>query len=248
MFTTYPAIDLLHGRVVRLKQGRAEDAIVYSDDPAATARHWEREGAAWLHVVNLDGAFGEAENQNASALRAILAAVKIPVQFGGGLRDLTAIQRAFEFGVARVIMGTAALEKTEIVAEALETYGAEKIAVAIDARGGSVMTRGWQQPSVVDMFEFGRQMSALGITRAIVTDIARDGMLSGLDASAMADFARAAKLRVIASGGIASLDDIRNLHRARAFGVEGAVVGQALYQGAFTLREAMQEPHAFASN
>jgi phosphoribosylformimino-5-aminoimidazole carboxamide ribotide isomerase len=239
MFTIYPAIDLRGGRVVRLKQGRAENEIVYSDDPAHRARQWEQEGAQWLHVVNLDSAFGEPSEQNADALQNILAAVKIPVQFGGGLRDVDAMKRALDLGVRRVIVGTVAIEHPEMAQQAVQEFGADRVAVAIDAREGIVAARGWVQGSGMDALEFGKQMRALGITRAMVTDIARDGMLQGIDAHAMADFARATDLRVIASGGVASLDDVRNLLRVEACGVEGVIVGQALYVNAFTLRDAL---------
>ena len=240
MFAIFPAIDLRGGRVVRLKQGRAENEIVYGDDAAEMARRWEGEGAAWLHVVNLDGAFGDADNLNADALKKILDAVKIPVQFGGGLRDVDAMKRALDLGVARVIVGTVAIEKPELVSEALREFGAEKIVIAIDARDGVVSTRGWLNGSGMGAKEFGKKMRALGAVRAIVTDIARDGMLSGIDAGAMADFVRATDLRVIASGGVASLDDVRNLLQVQAIGIDGVIVGQALYAGAFTLRQAVE--------
>ncbi len=240
MFTIYPAIDLRGGRVVRLIQGRAENEIVYGADPSEMARRWEGEGGAWLHVVNLDGAFGDADNLNADALKNILAAVEIPVQFGGGLRDLGAMRRALDLGVARVIVGTVAIETPESVADAVHEFGTEKIVIAVDARDGVVATRGWVEGSGMDAREFGKKMRAFGAGRAIVTDIARDGMLSGIDAAAMADFARATDLQVIASGGVASLEDVRSLLRVEAIGVEGVIVGQALYQGAFSLRGAIQ--------
>lgn len=239
MFTIYPAIDLRHGRVVRLKQGRAENEIVYSDEPSETARRWESEGAAWLHIVNLDGAFDKADNQNAEALDKILATVEIPVQFGGGLRDMDAMRRAFELGVQRVILGTVALEKPDVVSAAISEFGAEKVAIAIDAREGMVASHGWVGTAHVEAKEFGKQMRNLGAVRAIVTDIARDGMLSGIDAGAMAEFARETDLQVIASGGVASLDDVRNLLNVAPIGVEGVIVGQALYSHAFTMRDAL---------
>lgn len=240
MFTIYPAIDLRGGRVVRLKQGRVEDEIVFGDDPAEMARRWEDEGAAWLHVVNLDGAFGSADTWNVDALKKILGAVKISVQFGGGLRDLEAMRRAFNLGVARVIIGTVAIEQPHIVADAVREFGAEKIVIAIDAREEKVATRGWVAGSRIDAKEFGKKMRALGAERAIVTDIARDGMLSGIDAGAMAEFVRVTDLSVIASGGVASLKDIRNLLHVEPIGVEGVIVGQALYRGEFALREALE--------
>lgn len=240
MFTIYPAIDLRGGRVVRLKQGRAENETVYSDDPAKTASRWQEQGARWLHVVNLDGAFGNADNLNAEALKRILDAVTIPVQFGGGLRNMEAIRSAFELGAARVILGTAAMEQPEIVADAVGEFGTERIALAIDARDGVVATRGWVEGSGMDAMEFGKKMRAEGMVRAIVTDIARDGMLNGIDAGAMAEFARATGLRVIASGGVATLEDVRRLAQVASEGVEGVVIGQALYGNVFTLGEVLE--------
>lgn len=240
MFTIYPAIDLRGGRVVRLKQGRAENETVYSDEPARIANGWAQQGAEWLHVINLDGAFGASSALNMNALENILAAVDIPVQFGGGLRDLETMRRAFALGVARVIVGTAAIEHPEIVARAVQEFGADRVALAIDARDGIVATRGWVQGSGIEATEFGKRMRASGITRAIVTDIARDGMLHGIDANAMADYVGATDLRVIASGGVSSIEDVQDLLRVQAVGIEGVIVGQALYTGAFSLSAALE--------
>jgi len=240
LFTIFPAIDLRGGRVVRLTQGRAESEIVYSDNPAEIARRWEREGAAWLHIVNLDGAFGARDALNTRALENILAAIKIPAQFGGGLRDIEALRRAFDLGVSRVIIGTLALEQPTLAQKAVDEFGAARVALAIDARDGLVKTRGWTHGSAADARVFGKQMRALGLTHAIVTDIARDGMLEGIDANAMADFARATALRVIASGGVASLGDLTNLRRGEPLGITGVIIGQALYKNAFTLADALR--------
>ncbi|HZQ10169.1 MAG TPA: 1-(5-phosphoribosyl)-5-[(5-phosphoribosylamino)methylideneamino]imidazole-4-carboxamide isomerase [Anaerolineae bacterium] len=241
MFTIYPAIDLRGGHVVRLKQGRVENEIVFSDDPAQTARHWEREGATWLHIVDLDRAFGDVNSENRDVLQAIRAAVKIPIQLGGGLRDLETMRRALELGVSRLIIGTLAIEKPQVVADALREFGAERIIVAIDTRDGMVATRGWVAQSNVQAQTFGKAMRALGMRRAMVTDIARDGTLQGVDVDAMTRFAEQTSLRVIASGGVASLDDVRNLRRAEPSGIEGVIIGQALYTGAFSLSDAMSE-------
>lgn len=235
----YPALDLRGGRVVRLKQGRPENESVYFNDPVEAARHWQAEGATWLHVVDLDGAFGKENHPNVSALARILAAIRIPIQFGGGLRSLEQIRQAFELGVQRVVIGTLAIEQPQLVATAVRQFGIERIAVAIDLRDGRVARRGWQETSDIAPSEFAERIRALGVQRVVVTDIARDGMLSGIDAAAMARFARETGLRVIASGGVASLDDLRALRAGVAEGVEGVIVGQALYTGAFTLREAM---------
>ncbi|MCX7841382.1 MAG: HisA/HisF-related TIM barrel protein, partial [Anaerolineae bacterium] len=195
----FPAIDLRHGRVVRLQQGRADALIEYSDDPAQVAARWQSEGAQWLHVVNLDGAFGDDTSANLRALDAILKTVSIPVQFGGGLRDLTSIETAFARGVARVVIGTAAVENPQLVSDALARFGAARIVVGIDARGGQVATHGWRTQSPISSLDLAKQMRARGIERIVYTDIARDGMLRGIDAEAIAQFARAAGVRVIAS-------------------------------------------------
>lgn len=239
-FTIYPAIDLRGGRVVRLKQGRASDATVYSDDPAETASRWQAEGAAWLHVVDLDRAFGEAPSPNLDALRQIIARVQIPLQVGGGMRSLAAVQHALDLGVSRVVVGTLAVENTRAVETAVARWGADKLAAAIDTRGGRVATRGWNELSDVDALECGKRLCSIGVRLAVVTDIARDGMLSGVDAAAMTQFARATGLRVIASGGVAGLDDLRALWQWARVGVAGAIVGRALYSGAINLRTALQ--------
>ena len=234
----FPAIDLRNGRVVRLQQGRADAETQYSADPAQVAARWQTEGAEWLHVVNLDGAFGENSAANFDELKQIIQAVKIPVQFGGGLRALENLKAAFDQGVARVVIGTAAIETPVLVSEALTRFGAERIVVGIDARAGIVATRGWVAQSQVSAHDLARQMHACGVTRIVYTDIARDGMLRGIDADAMVNLGRAANVRVIASGGVASRRDIEAL---RVFPeIEGAIVGQALYVGAVNLQEAIQ--------
>lgn len=245
MFTIYPAIDMRRGRVVRLVQGRAENEIIYGDDPAATARHWQSQGAAWLHVVNLDGAFGDPDNQNAAALNHILSAVTLPVQFGGGLRDLDAMQRAFDLGVARIILGTVAVEHPPLVAAAIQKFSADRIIVAVESRNGVLATRGWTGESNLNAIAFGKQLRAQGVTRALVTDITRDGMLQGIDALAMADFAQATQLDVIAAGGVATLKDIDNLAQQSANGVSGVNIGQALYTAKFTLPQALARAALF---
>jgi phosphoribosylformimino-5-aminoimidazole carboxamide ribotide isomerase len=241
-FVIYPAIDLRGGRVVRLVQGRAEKETVYGIDPAATAQRWTSEGARWLHVVDLDRALGEPDSPNTTALQSILATVTIPVQFGGGLRTLETMRRALALGVSRIVLGTVAVEEPQIVAAAVQEFGAEQIAIAIDSRAGMVATRGWVASSGTSARDLGKRVRELGAERAIVTDIARDGMLQGIDASAMAEFARATGLRVIASGGVASLDDVRQLRRAAPDGVEGVIIGQALYAGVLTLQGALDSP------
>jgi phosphoribosylformimino-5-aminoimidazole carboxamide ribotide isomerase len=234
----FPAIDLRAGRVVRLQQGRADAETKYSDDPAQVAARWQDEGAEWLHVVNLDGAFGESSSANLRESARIIGAVSIPVQFGGGLRDLASIESALARGVTRVVIGTAAIENPQFVSDALARFGAARVVVGIDARAGMVATRGWREQSGVRAVDLARQMRARGVARIVYTDIARDGMLRGVDAGALADLARAAKVRVIASGGVASLRDIRAL--AARKDIEGVIVGQALYTHAINLKEAIQ--------
>jgi phosphoribosylformimino-5-aminoimidazole carboxamide ribotide isomerase len=231
----FPAIDLRAGRVVRLKQGRADAETHYSDDPAQIAMRWQNEGAQWLHVVNLDGAFGENTNANQLALEKILAAIAIPVQFGGGLRELASIETAFDTGVARVVIGTAAIENPQIVSDAIARFSADRIVIGIDARAGMVATRGWVEQSQVSAIDLAQQMRERGIERIVYTDIARDGMLRGIDADAMANLARAANVRVIASGGVARVDDVIAL-RAHAE-IEGVIIGQALYTGAVLMQD-----------
>jgi phosphoribosylformimino-5-aminoimidazole carboxamide ribotide isomerase len=231
----FPAIDLRAGRVVRLRQGRAEDETVYGDDPAQIAARWQSEGAEWLHVVNLDGAFGDDQAPNAHALESILKTVSIPVQFGGGLRDLASIEGALRRGVARVVIGTGAIQNPELVSQALVQFGAESVVVGIDARDGLVATHGWRALSAIPAAALAEQMATRGVLRLVYTDIARDGMLRGIDAESMADLARASGLRVIASGGVASLDDVRSLKTHEPDGIEGVIIGQALYTGAVSL-------------
>ena len=210
----FPAIDLRRGRCVRLRQGRAEDETVYGDDPAAVARRWVEQGAEWLHVVNLDGAFGEsgAGEQgarlpiNLQRLVEIRSAVgETPIQFGGGLRSLADVETSLDLGATRVILGTVAVQDPALVAEAIARFGPERIVVGVDARDGQVATHGWQQASEMTAAALGRAMQAQGVHRIVYTDIARDGMLTGVNVEATASLAQATRLAVIASGGVASV-------------------------------------------
>ena len=188
-------------------------------------------------MVNLDGAFGEDSSTNAHELTRIISTVSIPVQFGGGLRDVASIARAFAFGVARVVIGTAAIENPQLVSDALTRFGAERVAVGIDARDGIVATRGWREPSRMSALELARAMRERGVVRVVYTDIARDGMMQGVDAAAIAQLARESGVRVIASGGIASVRDVEALCAVEREGVEGVIIGQALYAWAMTLEQ-----------
>ncbi|MHB0877624.1 MAG: 1-(5-phosphoribosyl)-5-[(5-phosphoribosylamino)methylideneamino]imidazole-4-carboxamide isomerase [Anaerolineae bacterium] len=242
MFTVYPAIDLRHGRCVRLRQGRADAETVFSDDPAATARHWQERGAHWLHVVNLDGAIdtGDASGPNLAAIKAILAAVSVPVELGGGVRSLDTVVWLLDLGATRVILGTVAVTQPEIVPQAIARFGAARIVVSLDARDGIVATHGWVAASGLRTEALGRQLAADGVTIVVHTDIARDGMLSGANVAASTALAEATGLSVIVSGGVASLDDVTASARAAHRGVAGVIVGQALYTGAFDLADAIR--------
>lgn len=232
----YPALDLRQGRVVRLVHGDPARETVHSDDPLATARCWQAAGAAWLHVVNLDGALGEAPLA-LDTLRA-LAGIGLAVQFGGGLRTLDDAQRALDAGAARVVLGTMVVRDPDLAGVAVERFGAARVVVALDAKGDQVATHGWQQVSAWTPAALGQRFAALGAKHALYTDVARDGDLSGVNVAATARLAQDTRLSVIASGGVASLDDVR---RCRETGViAGVVIGKALYAGAFTLEEALR--------
>jgi len=235
-FTVYPAIDLRGGKVVRLAQGDPNRQTVYADDPAGVARSWLREGAAWLHVVNLDGAFGESGEANAKVLREILSA-GARVQFGGGLREIADIERVLAWGVARVILGTIAVENLDRVLEALDRFGAESVGVGIDAREGRVRVRGWEQDAGVDAIALGNRLRDLGATTVVFTDISRDGIGAGVNVDSTRRLADATGLSVIASGGVASIDDVR---RVREAGLAGVIVGRALYEGRIELAQALK--------
>lgn len=231
----YPAIDIRGGRVVRLKEGDPARQTVFGDDPLATARLWMEAGAAWIHMVNLDGAFSEA-NDNLRIVEAV-ARLGVQVQFGGGLRQMDDLARAFEAGVSRVVLGTAAVQQPVMVAQAVEQWGAERVCVGLDARDGRIATHGWQQVADLTPVELGRQMAALGVRHALYTDVSRDGGLQGVNVGGTVRLAQATGLQVIASGGVRALDDIRAL--AATGMVAGAIIGMALYEKRFTLQEAL---------
>jgi len=246
MLTLFPAIDLRRGRCVRLKQGDPAAETVFSDAPAAMARHWAREGASWLHVVNLDGAFGDANAADADLpinlqrLREIRAAVTLSIQFGGGIRTLADMALALKLGATRIVLGTVAVKNPAIVHEALARFGPERIVVGIDARDGMAATHGWLATSDVSAVDLAKAMADAGVQRVIYTDISRDGMLSGVNVAASVALAQASGLRVIASGGVSGLEDIQTLAAHEADGIEGVIIGQALYTGQFTLPEALR--------
>mgnify|MGYP000483549720 CR=1 FL=1 len=230
-FTIFPAIDLRAGQVVRLQEGDPHRQTNYSAEPRETARRWIEAGAGWLHVVNLDGAFDQPDQANRRALQSILAEAAqggVQVQFGGGLRSLEAIAAAFEAGVQRVMLGTLAVEQPAALEEALRRWGAERVGASLDARGGRVQVRGWQNATPATALELAQSLAAQGLRWLVFTDIARDGLQTGLNLPATVELARASGLRVIASGGVSSLADV---DAARAAGLAGVIVGRALYEG-----------------
>ena len=233
----YPAVDLMGGRVVRLRHGERDAATVYSDDPVAVARRWESDGAEWLHVVDLDRAFGEGRD-NREAVKAIARGVTIPIQLGGGLRSDADVAEALSLGVERVILGTRAVRDRDWLKN-LVLINPEQIAVAIDARKGIVGVQGWTEETDVRALDFALELAKLGVPRLVVTDIDRDGSLEGVNLGLAERIARATRLKVIASGGLGSASELERLRALSDSGIEGVVVGRALYEGVFTLREAL---------
>ena len=231
----FPAIDLKEGQCVRLLRGDMSAATVFGDDPAAQARSFAAAGCEWLHLVDLDGAFA-GRPVNADAVRAILAAVEVPVQLGGGIRDRATIEAWLAAGVTRVILGTVAVEAPDLVRAAAAAHPG-RIAVGLDARGGRVATRGWAEATEIEATDLARRFEDAGIAAIIYTDIERDGAMAGPDVAATAALARAVEIPVIASGGVSSLADLIALRDAGP--VAGAITGRALYDGAIDLPQAL---------
>jgi phosphoribosylformimino-5-aminoimidazole carboxamide ribotide isomerase len=232
-----PAIDLKEGRCVRLEQGLMEKDTVYNDDPAAQALIWQEQGGELLHIVDLDGAFAGVP-KNKAAIEAIVRAVDIPTELGGGIRDLATIEAYLALGIDRVILGTVAKENPALVEAACRKFPGH-IVVGIDAKDGLVAVRGWADVTEKRATELAREMEGLGVAAIIYTDIARDGMLQGPNLEATRALAEAISIPVIASGGVSSLQDIRNLLPLEAVGVTGVITGKAIYSGALDLREAV---------
>jgi phosphoribosylformimino-5-aminoimidazole carboxamide ribotide isomerase len=239
----YPAIDLKGGKCVRLVQGQFDDVTTYSDDPVQMAERWRTAGAKWLHVVDLDGA-RTGDNANIEVVRSIVSEIGLPVQFGGGMRSAEAVERMLNMGVARVVIGTAASENPEFAAEMFRRHGSS-IAVGVDAKEGFVAVHGWQTTSAEPATDFVVRMAGLGAQRFIFTDIARDGMLQGVNTLALEQVAAVVPgIPVIASGGVATIDDIIALvamHGGSSPNVDGVIVGKALYAGTVTLEDVLQK-------
>lgn len=233
----FPAIDLKDGACVRLKLGLMEEATVFNTDPGAQARSFAEAGCAWIHVVDLNGAFA-GKPVNAAAVEGILKAVAVPVQLGGGIRDMATIEGWLERGVRRVILGTVALKNPDLVREACRRFPG-RVAVGIDAKGGRVAVEGWAETSDVTVLDLARKFEDAGVAALIYTDIDRDGVLAGPNVEATAALSRAISIPVIASGGVSSLDDLRALKAARAPGIVGVISGRAIYDGRIDVAQAV---------
>jgi phosphoribosylformimino-5-aminoimidazole carboxamide ribotide isomerase len=233
----YPAIDLKDGQAVRLVRGEMDQATVFSDDPAAQAMEFVRAGCEWLHLVDLNGAFA-GEPVNATPVEAILKACNIPTQLGGGIRDMATIERWLDKGLQRVILGTVAVENPDLVREAAKAFPGH-VAVGIDARGGKVATKGWAEETDVELTDLAKSFEDAGVAAIIYTDINRDGAMQGPNIEATAALARSVSIPVIASGGVSSLEDLIALRECGA-GLNGAISGRALYDGALDLADALK--------
>ena len=230
-----PAIDLKNGKCVRLLQGKKEAVTVYSDDPAAMAKHWVSLGAELLHIVDLDGAF-TGEQKNFNVIMAIRRAINIPIQVGGGIRNIERIEKLVHSGVDRVIIGTSAAKEPDIIKNACEKFPG-KILAGVDAKEGKVAVKGWEEVTGLDAIEFAKKMESDGAAAVIYTDIARDGMLSGPNIDAMAKMVNALKIPVTASGGVSSINDIKKLMEIQ--NLWGVITGKALYEGTLDIKEAI---------
>lgn len=236
-FIVYPAIDLRNGKVVRLAQGDLNRATVYGDDPAAAAQRWKEAGATWVHVVNLDGAFGEAAEANWKALESIVR-VGNKTQFGGGLKNLQTIHHALDIGITRAVIGTAAVENPKLIDKALHIFGPERIAAGVDAKNNRVQVKGWTEESTVTAEALAVRLKSQGVRTVVFTDVTRDGIGVGINVEATVKLAQRSGLEVIASGGVADIEDVR---RARGAGLAGIIVGRALYEGKIDLADALKE-------
>jgi phosphoribosylformimino-5-aminoimidazole carboxamide ribotide isomerase len=235
----FPAIDLKEGQCVRLVQGKAENKTVYSSDPASMAQSFQDQGAEWLHIVDLDGAF-QGRSGNLATIKQIAARITIPFQVGGGLRQQEDVENLLEMGASRVIIGTRAVTSPDFIEALLLRFGPKKIILGLDARDGMVAIEGWVEKSSLQALDFARQMQRLGVQTAIYTDVSRDGLLQGPNLDAIQQMAELSGLKIIASGGVSTADDIRQLKEMESLGVSGAIIGKALYDGKIALQDALQ--------
>ncbi|MDR3403105.1 MAG: 1-(5-phosphoribosyl)-5-[(5-phosphoribosylamino)methylideneamino]imidazole-4-carboxamide isomerase [Chthoniobacter sp.] len=229
-----PAIDLMSGEVVRLRRGEADQKTVYSRDPAAFAQRWEAEGGDYLHVVDLDAAF-TGEQRNLESVRAICAAVKFPVELGGGIRDMAAAQRAIDAGVSRVIVGTRAAESLDFVSQLVAEFGSERVAVDIAAKNGKISVKGWTEESTLNALDLAKRAEDAGAGTIVYTDVATDGMMAGPNFPETEKMLRSLGCQLIASGGVSSAADVQRL--SQMTGLYGCIIGKALYDGAVHLRD-----------
>ena len=234
-FTIFPAIDLRAGKIVRLAQGDPTRQTTYGDDPRQQAERFKDEGAQWIHVINLSGAFDEDAAANLKALEAILS-VGLNVEFGGGIRDQETVRVPLEMGVERVFLGTAAIQNPELVDWAVAQYGPARIAADIGVRDGAVMVKGWQQSTPLTMLEAGMRFRRQGLLWCVLTDVRRDGVGTGVDVSSAVELQNDTGLQVVASGGVSTLEDVR---RVREAGLAGVIIGRALYEGKLALEDAI---------
>jgi len=234
-FTVFPAIDMRAGKVVRLAQGDPNRQTDYGNDPHTWAERWQSEGVEWLHVINLSGAFNEDAQANLKALERILS-VGLKVEFGGGIRDEETMQVLLEMGVERVFLGTAAIQSPELVDWAVDCYGPTRIAGDIGVRDGQVMVKGWQESTPLTVLDVGQRLRRQGIEWCVLTDVKRDGVGTGVDVSRATELQEKTGLKVVASGGVSTLEHVR---RVREAGLAGVIIGRALYEGKLSLQEAL---------
>lgn len=234
-FTIFPAIDLRDGRVVRLAQGDPDRQTTYANDPLYWAERWKAAGASWLHIVNLDGAFGEDSRDNLQALE-LITGIGLNVEFGGGIRDQTSIQTAFDLGIKRVFLGTAGILNPLLVEWAIGAFGADHIAGDIGVCGEKVVIKGWQETTNLTLSEVGQRFFSQGIRWCVLTNVRRDGVSSGVDLESAVQLQKTTGLQVVASGGVNSLEDLRQAHEA---GLSGIIIGRALFEGKISLHEAL---------
>ena len=235
-FTIFPAIDLRAGKVVRLAQGNPGCQTIYGDNPRLWAERWQSEGAEWLHVINLDGAFGEDICLNMQALKAILD-LGLNVEFGGGIRDRASIKTILDLGVRRVFLGTAAIQNPALVDWAIAAYGPARIAGDIGSRSNQVTIKGWQEITSLSVHEVGTRFRAQGLEWCVLTNVKRDGVSGGIDLASAVELQDASGLQVVASGGVKNLEDV---HRVLKAGLAGVIVGRALYEGKISLAECLK--------
>jgi phosphoribosylformimino-5-aminoimidazole carboxamide ribotide isomerase len=238
----FPAIDLKDGRCVRLKRGLMADATIFNDDPADQARRFQQAGFKWLHCVDLDGAFA-GHSANGAAVRAIRSAIDLPIQLGGGIRDMATVEAWIEAGITRVILGTAALTNPRFVKDASSSFPG-RIVVAADAKGGKVATEGWANVSELTPTDFGRRFEDAGVAAILFTDVDGDGLLQGVNVGATAALARAIRIPIVASGGVGGLADIEALLAVNEPNIEGVVIGRALYDGRIDASAALKLANA----